>query len=69
MTLDDAEREAFEEAISRYESGYTYEVPEVFLACIPKARILGPSFLVGSSDGRIFSDSIWGARLLDTTAT
>lgn len=40
-----------------------YEIPEVFLASIPKARILD-SFLVISPDNRIFLDSIWSQNLL-----
>jgi hypothetical protein len=46
--------------------GYEYQVPDAFLACVPKARLLipgsgllGSDFLVLSQRNNIFTDSTW----------
>jgi hypothetical protein len=67
ISLDDNQRALFEKGINYYQYGYRSQIPEVFLARIPKARIWGSSFLVVSPDNLIFSDSIWADSLLKET--
>jgi len=47
----------FEEAVSRYQFSHDFEIPEVFLACLQKAKICSPDFLVLTADNRILFES------------
>ena len=67
ISLDDNQRALFEKGIYYHLGGYSSQIPEVFLARIPKAKIWGPSFLVISPDNLIFADSIWADYLLEET--
>ena len=60
VSLDlETEKAAFQKGVRRYQDGYRYQAPEVFLAYVRKAKVLSNSFLILSPDDRIFRDSVF----------
>lgn len=48
-----------------YKCGFDVSTQEVFLSCVPNARLLGRWFLILTPDGRVFQDSAATPKLLD----
>ena len=57
VSLNETEAAKFRTSAMRYQYGINFEMPEVFLASVPNARICGPDFLVLSQDNHIFFES------------
>lgn len=55
----ESEMTAFARGVERYQHGYKYKAPEVFLALIHNGRVLSDSFLILSPTNCIILDSVW----------
>src|SRR5215472_15945614 len=57
VSLNETDAAKFCISAMRYQYGFSFEMPEVFLACVPGARIYGRDFLVFSPHNHIFFES------------
>lgn len=53
------ERAAFLLGVNRYQDGFDYRAPEIYLVHVKKCKIISNAFLVLSQDNHIIKDSIW----------